>query len=276
VKSRRNKFPALHYPRCTIAASMLAAIIGVGAAPQLANAEGIDWTIAPYLWAADVGLDVRINNDPVIGADVAFSDLVDKLDGAFMGHIEMSDGQYGAFFDAIYIDLADSAVIPVGPGGPIIGDLLVDTDLTLKLYELGGFYRMGSPDPGSSAFDIVLGVRQVDVDQSLDIVLPGPGATPINRNLDVSETDIFAGARLIGLFSEKWHYKLRADYGGGGTEGTLNALAAVGYAFGKTGLFSIDVGYRYLSIELKNESNGTVTETDLTLSGPLVGFIFTF
>lgn len=122
----------------------------------------------------------------------------------------------------------------------------------------------------------MLGVRQVDVDQNLDICLAGPVQTPLNKNLDVSETDIFAGGRIVGQFSEKWHYKLRADYAGGGTEGTINVLGAVGYSFGKTGLFSIDLGYRYLGIELKKESGGSTTEADLTMSGPLIGFIFQF
>jgi len=257
-----------------LAVSILALLLS--ATPRQSSAEGVDWTVAPYLWASGVGLDVIIDSDPIIGADVPFSDIVDKLDGAFMGHIEASADRFGAFFDTIYIKLADDAVIPIGPGGPILGDLLVDTDLTLKLYELGGLYRMGRPDPGSSAFDILLGVRRVDMNQNLDIVLPGPGATPINRNLDVSETDVFAGVRVVGRFSEKWSYRVRADYAGGGTEGTFNTLAAIGYTFGKTGLFSIEAGYRYLSIDLKNDSNGTVAETNLTQSGPLVGFVFSF
>ena len=274
MKSRRNELHTLKGPRFTLAVLMLVTTLGI--TPLKSNAEGIDWTIAPYLWASDVGLDVKIDGDPVIGASVPFGDLVDKLDVALMGHFEMSADQFGAFADVIYIKLADDTVVPIGPGGPVLGDLLVDTDLTLELYELGGFYRWGRPDPGSSAFDIIFGVRQVDMELNLDIVLPGPVATPLNRIIDVSETDIFLGGRVVGGFNEKWHYKIRADYGGGGTEGTLNAMAAVGYAFGKTGLFSLDIGYRYLSIELKTESNGSDVETDMAMSGPLVGFIFSF
>ena len=69
---------------------------------------------------------------------------------------------------------------------------------------------------------------------------------------------------------------MRADIAGGGTEGTINGLAAVGYAFGQSGLFSLDLGYRYMNIELKSEnSNGTI-ESDITVSGPVLGFIFNF
>ena len=247
-----------------------------GLLPQQSNADGIDWTVAPYIWGSGVGLDVIVNNDPVLGADVPLSDLLDKQDGVFMGHFEGRGERFGLFVDTIYLSLADSNVIPIGPGGPILGDLITNTKLTLKLYELGGVYRIGNDDPGSTAFDILLGARLVDVDQNLDMILPGPGATPINRSIGVSETDVFFGGRLVGKFTDKWHYKARADIGGGGTDGTFNILGAIGYTFGKTGLFSLDVGYRYMTIKLKNEQNGMRTETDITMSGPLIGFIFNF
>jgi len=31
-----------------------------------------------------------------------------------------------------------------------------------------------------------------------------------------------------------------------------------------------------MTIKLKNDQNGTRTETDITMSGPLLGFIFNF
>jgi hypothetical protein len=82
--------------------------------------------------------------------------------------------------------------------------------------------------------------------------------------------------RLVGEFSERWHYKLRADIAGGGTEGTINGLAAVGYTFGQTGLFSLDLGYRYMNIELKDGDADETVKTDITMSDPVVGFIFNF
>ena len=125
-------------------------------------------------------------------------------------------------------------------------------------------------------FDVLLGVRVVDVDQNINLILPGPGGTPVNRSNAVSESDAFIGGRLVGKFADRWHYSARADIGGGGTSGTFNILGSVGYSFGQTGLFSLDLGYRYMTIKLENNEDGTSTETDITLSGPLLGFIFTF
>jgi len=274
MSSRTINLASVSRRRIAVAAVVFSA--GFFVLPKQSVAADLEWTIAPYLWASDVGLDITVNNDPVIGTNVPFNDLVDKLDGAFMLHLEMKGDRFGTMFDSIYIKLADNAVVPVGPGGPILGDVLVSTDLTLTLYEFAAFYRFGSNAPGSSAFDILAGVRQVDIDQNLAIVLPGPGMTPVGASIDISETDFIIGGRLAGSFNDRWSYRIRADYGSGGTEGTINALAAVGYTFGQTGLFSLELGYRYFDLELKKDADGSLLESDLTMSGPMLGLVFRF
>jgi len=251
-------------------------VLVLGLAPQSAKADDLDWTIAPYFWGAGVTLDVAVNNNPVIGADVSLKDLLDKLDGVFMGHAEGRGERFGLFVDTIYMSLAESNVIPIGPGGPILGDLITDMKLTLKLYDVGGIYRIPNAGSGSAQFDILLGARLVDVDQNLNAILPGPVAMPVNLTINVSETDVFLGGRVIGDFTDRWHYKVHADVSAGGTDGTYNLLGVVGYTFGETGLFSLDLGYRYMSIELKNDVSGMGIDSDLTMSGPLLGFIFNF
>lgn len=245
-------------------------------APQQAIAQGIEWTAAPYIWLPGISVDTTVENDPGGGPDLPLNDLIDKLDGAFMGHLEGRREKVGLYVDMIYVSLADNNVISIGPGGPIFGDLTTDTNLTLKLYEIGGAYRIGNDDPDSAMFDIILGARVVNVDMNINLTLPDPGMTPVHLPTVISETDAYIGGRLVGNFSNKWHYKIRADIGGGGTDGAINAFGAVGYSFGQTGLFSLDLGYRYMTIKLKNSEDGVSTETEIALSGPLLGFIFTF
>ena len=252
-------------------------IIAISAfAPQQSNAQGIDWTIAPYIWIPGVTVDSTVEGGPITGPGLPLNNIIDKLDGAFLGHFEGRGDHFGLFGDMIYLSLADSNVISIGPAGPIPVDVSTDTSFTLKLYEIGGVYRIGSDDPGSASFDILLGARVVDVDLNIDLILPGPEMTPVSLSSAVSESDAFFGGRLVGKFSDKWHYKVRADIGGGGTNGMLNIFGSVGYTFGQTGLFSLDFGYRHMVIKLKDSQDGTNTETDITLSGPLLGFIFTF
>jgi hypothetical protein len=242
-------------------------------APQSSRAGDLEWTIAPYLWIPAVTSDVTVNDDPVIGPDVPMPNVIDKLQMAFMGHFEGRGERFGAFVDVIYVDLGDSNVIT--PGGPFMGDLAVDSGITIGLYELAGLYRIGRATPGRAEIDIILGARQVEVDQSLSITLPDPSGTVIDMPVDHSGTDVMVGGRVIGKFTEKWGYKIRADYSGGGTEGIVQAFAAVGYTFGQ-GLFTLDLGYRYMNIQLRDDEGGTKTETDLTMDGPMLGFIFNF
>ena len=268
-----SPFRAPHRPGMLVTMGIIAISAFV---PQHSDAQGIDWTIAPYIWIPGIGVDTTVESDPILGPEVTLDDLIDKLDGVFMGHFEGRREHLALFVDMIYLSLADSNVFSIDPGGPIQGDLATDTSLTLKLYEFGGAYRMGSDDPGSPAFDILLGARVVDVDHNIGLILPDPGMTPVTLSDSFSESDAFLGGRLVGKFSDKWNYNVRADIGGGGTSGTFNIFAAVGYSFGQTGLFSLDFGYRHMTIKLENRQDGTSTETDITLSGPLFGFIFTF
>jgi hypothetical protein len=69
---------------CTFLVSIVL-VVGSGSA----YAEDLTWVVAPYVWAADVGLDLAINNEPVLGNEATFNDLLDKVEVAFTGHAEV-------------------------------------------------------------------------------------------------------------------------------------------------------------------------------------------
>ena len=68
-------------------------------------AESWDWSITPYMWASDITMDVAVNGDPVLGIDVVFSDLLDKVDFVFQFHFEGRRGRAGFFIDGTFIEL---------------------------------------------------------------------------------------------------------------------------------------------------------------------------
>ena len=252
----------------------LAAIILSAAGPV--HAEDWKWTIAPYLWGSDVSLDLTVNDNTTIGGDAAFKDILDKVDGAFMGHFEGRKGQWGMYLDTIYLDMNDSNSISVGPGGPILGDLTADVGMKMKLYDAGVLYRLAEPE-SDVQFDLLAGARYIDVSVDALLTLPGPAMTMVDIKTGPSETDLMLGARAIGKFAGRWHWAMRGDFSFGGSEGTYNGLASVGYTFGQSGLFTLTAGYRYMSIEMKGQTQrGQRAEADINMSGPLVGFIFNF
>ena len=240
-----------------------------------ANAQDVRWSIAPYIFAADVGADLTINNNPVLGSTLPFGEVLDRLEAAFMLRAEARRDKFGAFADVFSVSLADTSTVTVGPGGPLAGDLETRADMDTLLIEIGGDYRF-EIEQRDMHFDVLVGIRFVELDTALDITLPGPLA-PLNLGVDVSEIDFMLGGRLVGQFADRWRYRLRADYAGGGTDGTINALATIGYTFGETDLFTLEGGYRHLSMDITNSvDGGGQAKLDLTLSGPLVGFVFRF
>ena len=245
------------------------------------NAEAQDptsweWTIAPYLWASDVGLDLTVNNETSVGGDAAFKDLLDKVDSVFMGHFEGRKGRWGMYFDTIYLDLSDNKTISIGPGGPILGDLMANAGMTMKLYDVGGIYRLNESQ-APTQFDLLAGVRYIDLDVSAKLTLPGPAMTPFDLRTGPSETDLMVGARIIIQFAELWNWAIRGDVSFCGTEGTYKGLATMGYTFGKSRLFTLTAGYRYSAIDMEGSTqNGNSTQADIKLSGPILGFVFNF
>jgi len=62
-----------------------------------------------------------------------------------------------------------------------------------------------------------------------------------------------------------------------GTEDTYNGLASVNYTFSASELFTMTLGYRHMSIKMEGMTQrGNFTEADITLTGPILGFVFKF
>lgn len=256
-------------------ATSLCLLGGAGTAQAQAEDDGWTWVVAPYLWASDVHLDLAVN-DQSLGGSAEFRDLLDKVDTAFMGHVEARRGGWGLFADVIYMDLSDSRSTPVGPGGPILGDLQTAASLNLKIYEVGGVFDLTGGSERTRV-DLLAGIRAIDADIEADITLPGPAARVVPIRTGPSETDIMVGVRVINTFAERWTLGVRGDVSYGGTDGVLNTLATVGYTFGDTGLFTLTAGYRHMTINLAGSTQGgSPAETDIVLSGPIVGGVFRF
>jgi hypothetical protein len=236
-------------------------------------AEKWEWTLAPYLWLSDVGMDVAIDSEPVIGADIEFSDLIDKVDAAFQLHFEGRRGKPGFFVDLTLLSLSDDLTVPGGGPAGLPAGSTIDVDITLTIIEGAGFYRVTGQRGG---LDVLFGVRNLELDQELDFADPA-GAPLTKVSLAPSFTDGFLGLRYLGrLPNDKWGYDVRADYGFGDTEGTLNLLAVAHYGFGKTGKYGLLFGWRAMDIEIEATTMGVGVDTDLTMSGPVVAFVIRF
>ena len=64
-----------------------------------------EWSITPYVWATDIGEDLKLDGDVVGGDDTAFSDLVDKIESSLQLHFEGVRDRWGLFQDVSYVEV---------------------------------------------------------------------------------------------------------------------------------------------------------------------------
>ena len=230
-----------------------------------AYADEAEWLVAPYAWISDVSYDQNVDDGS--GGEISGRDLIDKSDTAGMIRIEAAKGRWGAMVDYLWLSLSDRARVNIPPSA--VPNASVVAELDLSIVEFGGFYRPSGDDSG---IDVLFGIRTISTDSTL-LLIPDVGA---NDRLDGDKdyTDGFVGARYLHRFNETWDASLRADVSFGDTEGSVNALASVGYRFGET--FALQLGYRYTSFEFDDIFTGAGATTDVDLSGPLIGAVFRF
>ena len=198
--------------------------------------------------------------------------MLSKIDAVGMLHIEWRPNRFGLLMDYMFLDLSDAERKQILP--PPSPAFFINAEVNLKVLELGGFFRQeGDADNG---FDWLLGVRNIDVDQQVLLTPDTSNAVTERIDSNASYNDVYAGARVVWLMGESWPLTLRADVGGGDTEGTVNFVGTVSYMFPIRYHIGATLGYRYTKLKLQNTSGGDVVDSELTLSGPLLGFVFKF
>jgi hypothetical protein len=235
-------------------------IAALSPAVHAAEGEGWEWMVAPYGWAASIGTDLQRSQPPAggVSTDTNFDDIVDKIDGAFQIHAEGQNEHWGMFTDFTFLGLADSHDRP---------RFHTESDLDTRLFELAAVW---SPGEGRyRGWDLFAGLRYIDVDLTVQFNPQNPAFN--TTTFDGSDTfnDFMLGARYTWALSDRWGLTLRGDGSFGDTEGTWNTSAVATYRM-KHGAWVF--GYRYLSVELETGD----TSTDLTLSGPMIGYGFIF
>jgi hypothetical protein len=108
--------------------------------------------------------------------------------------------------------------------------------------------------------------------QEVELEFTGPILTGKSKTTD-DVTDPIFGARYTARINERWSFRARGDIGGfaGNLEDAWNASFLFGYqSTPQSGTWIF--GYRALDLEF----DGGSTEMDLLMSGPIVGYVYTF
>jgi hypothetical protein len=211
--------------------------------------QSIQYEITPYLWAATIDGTLAVGGDeaPPIDSGYSFFSL-DNLDGVASAKFTARGQQWGFLFDFLYVAYEDT--------------LLAGTPLQAKPRLEGHILEYAATYQPASVNDwqVVAGIRQQDIDVELSFLNRTPQAA-------VTWFDPFIGVIYSPALTNKLSLSLRGDIGGFGIESerAVNAEATLRYQFGDT--FSFKFGYRYLSVDFKDNS----LVYDVSLDGFLFG-----
>ena len=213
-------------------------------------AEKTSWNykFTPYLW--NVSFDGNTSsggNGIPVDTDYSFFTL-DNLDSVFSLAFEANNGRYGILLDGLRARYSDTA-----------SNMIFDTRLAVELGFIEG--AISYMPSNFDHLDFIGGVRYIFLDTQL-VLSPGP-----TLESDHNFIDPLVGARYQNSLAENWYYQLRGDVGGFGvsSELVLNLLATIGYKFNNT--FGLDLGYRYVSIDFKEDD----FLYDVSMNGIVIG-----
>jgi len=250
-----------------------AVALGIVALAGAAQAQEWRWSVTPYMWASEVGVDVSINDHEVLEREADLADVLDSLDFMVQVHFEGQKGRHGLLLDLIYNDLGDDDRRFALDDPP--GEVVVKGDLEMTILEAGGIFN---PRGDGTGFAFLYGARVIDLDEEFDARYDfGPGSTP-GRRYSASTTllDGLVGARYVGVISDRWSFHIRADASAGGSELTWNAWTGFGYAFGAAKQHAFLAGYRYMEIDFKEKDARAELEIQNKLGGFIAGVKFGF
>lgn len=192
-----------------------------------------DWEFGAtlYLWAAGIQGETAGGGE----FDVGFDTLLDNLNMAFMGAVEVRRGPWSALADVVYLNVGgdDSASVevPMAPGSSVA----VDVDAAVKTrgwaINLLGAYTVYANERGS--LDVLAGARYLELKVGFDLGLDLAGQYRVTRSRSVLGT---AWNGVVGVkgqvrLNDGWYLPYYADIGTGDSKLTWQLFGGVGYAF---------------------------------------------
>jgi hypothetical protein len=263
--------PQITLNRHHLMAALAVVVVFLAGAPG-AHAGEWEWEIAPYVWMADVGVDISLNETDIVDTTIDFSDILDNAEFGALLHFEGRKGRGGMFADVVYLALnhdlttAGRLIIPDGTR--------LDTDYAQFTGEAGGIYKLTGDEQG---LDLLFGLRVMDVTIDLDLDFPdGSLIEDRTRSRDETLLDGFVGLRFGQGISDRWQWSIRGDVGAGESDLTWNGVLTFGVKFGKDRDKTLYLGYRHLAYEIEEANMEGIKDRDIEFTGPAVGFGFKF
>ena len=93
-----------------------------------------------------------------------------------------------------------------------------------------------------------------DYRSRLEATFPAPINAKTSRGTDKNLIDAFGGVRYLVPIGKRWDFVARGDVGTGGSDLSWNAHASFGVRLGKTDLFNLRFGWRYMELDVTKDA----------------------
>lgn len=254
-------------PKSLVPLSLAPLALAAGLATGLATpAAAVDWrwTVTPYVWATDVGVDVRVDDRVLVDETIAIEDLLEDVETIAQVRLEARRG--GHAFGGVFLDLFDVTLRddPQAIGLPTgVGTATFAPEMGMTFLDLGGVVDARGDGQGLQWF---YGVRLLNQRATIDAEVALADGSATARTIEVDETlvDGLVGVRYSRAFGDRFSLQTQADVSTGGTEFTWSAGPTFGVALGRTRRTVATVGYRHLVVDFDSDHDVDAT---MTLSG---------
>jgi hypothetical protein len=246
--------------------------------PCAAAAQSADhWQFGAQLYGYFPSLE-GTTNFPASGSTPEVSldpdDILEDLEGVFMGSFEAKRGRWGAFTDVMYLDLGDGqsdtrdfSVGRIQVPGTATGN--VEYNLKGWIWTIAGEYEVVSQP--QATLDVFVGARMVDIEQEVQWNLvgnigsiPAPGRSG-SSSVSGTTWDAIVGMKGRWRFGtdNRWFVPYYLDVGTGDSDFTWQAMAGLGYSWKSIDLYA---AWRYLDYDVGEGE----PFSELSLNGPLL------
>jgi hypothetical protein len=255
--------------RAATGATALALLLG---SPATSEAAGWRFSITPYAWATDMGVDATLDGREIVDEDIPVGDLIDDIETIFQLRFEATRGAFGLMADVFDVTLADDASGVALPDGA--GDADLSSEVGMTILDLAAGW---DPNGDRQGLGVIGGVRILDERASIDATVrpaSAPGAS-LARSYDGDDTtvDALLGLRFATPLSRHFAIQMQADASAGGTDYTWSIGPTLSYGFGTMNRFGVQAGWRRMELDFADE-NGV--DTRMTLSGFQLGLRTSF
>lgn len=237
------------------AADLPARPVPVASLAPAAVSNNWQLTLTPYMWATGINGDVGFRNRTIAHMDYDFSKILDTLNFAMMGLVELRNGRFSLSSDLIYMRVTDdfsAARVGVEQG-----------QVSLKQLQWTPLAGYAVYQNGRDSLEIVAGARYWSVRAGVAADLVRFGQQETQRT--VTWVDAVGGVRGRVFLNDNLFLNGWALAGGGGSAYLWDVMAGVGYRFND--MFSATAGYRAQQVKYRR-SNFVF---DVTVEGPMLG-----